>query len=103
MNLPAHQPFHFNPPRNSPPKNMPRDDGSDYPPSPQGHLEAVNAIDNGETVGPSCLGFLCLLWTMASRVIEVHYPQHLQCHPGLTGQMNQDVPDEVDDTEKRHT
>ena len=28
----AHQPFHFNPLRNSPPKDMPRDDGSDYPP-----------------------------------------------------------------------
>ena len=30
----AHQPFCFNPLRNSPPKDMPRDDGSNYPPSP---------------------------------------------------------------------
>ena len=34
VNLLAHQPFHFNPLRNSPPKDMPRDDGSDYPLSP---------------------------------------------------------------------
>ena len=33
VNLLAHQPFHFNPLRNSPPKDTPRDDGSDYPPS----------------------------------------------------------------------
>ena len=32
VNLLAHQPFHFNPLRNSPPNDMPRDDGSDYPP-----------------------------------------------------------------------
>ena len=34
VNLLAHQPFHFNPLRNSPPKDMLRDDGSNYPPSP---------------------------------------------------------------------
>ena len=34
VNLPAHQPFCFNPLRNSPPKDMLRDDSSDYPPSP---------------------------------------------------------------------
>ena len=34
VNLLAHQPLHFNPLRNSPTKDMPRDDGSDYPPSP---------------------------------------------------------------------
>ena len=34
VNLPAHQPFQFNPLRNSPPKDMLRDDGSDFPPSP---------------------------------------------------------------------
>ena len=34
VNLPAHQPFCFNPLRNSPPKDMLRDDGCNYPPSP---------------------------------------------------------------------
>ena len=34
VNLLAHQPFHFNPLRNSPPKDTPRVDGSDYTPSP---------------------------------------------------------------------
>ena len=63
VNLLAHQPFHFNPLRNSPPKDMLRDDSSDYPLHLAGHLEAMNAIDDGETVGPSHLGFLCLLWT----------------------------------------
>ena len=38
-----------------------------------GHLEAANTIDDGETVHPSCLGFLCLLQTMALRVIGVCY------------------------------
>ena len=102
VNLLAHQPFHFNPLRNSPPKDMLRDEGSDYPLHLAGHLEAMNAIDDGETIGPSCLDFLCLLQTVASRVIAVHYWRCLQCHPGLTIQTNQDFPDEVDDTEKRH-
>ena len=35
VNLLAYQPFRFNPLRNSPPKDMLRDDGSDYPPSPR--------------------------------------------------------------------
>ena len=34
VNPPANQPFQFNPLRNSPPKDMPRDDSSKYPPSP---------------------------------------------------------------------
>ena len=34
VNLPADQPFHFNSLKNSPPKDMPRDDGSEYPPLP---------------------------------------------------------------------
>ena len=33
VNLPAHQPFHFNPLRNSPQKDMQRVDSSNYPPS----------------------------------------------------------------------
>ena len=73
VNLLAHQPFHFSPLRNSPPKDMLRDDGSDYPLHLTGHLEAVNALDDGETVGPSCIGFLHLLQTVALRVIGVCY------------------------------
>ena len=34
VNLPAQQPFQFNSLRNSPPKDMLRDDGSNYPRSP---------------------------------------------------------------------
>ena len=35
MNLPAQQPFQFNPPRSSALKDASRDCGSDYPPSPR--------------------------------------------------------------------
>ena len=34
VNLPVQQPFHFNPPRSSPPKDASGDGSSDYPPSP---------------------------------------------------------------------
>ena len=66
-------------------------------------LEAENAIGDGETRGLNHLGFLHLPQTVVSRVIGVHYQQCLQCHPDLTAQMDQDIPDEVDDTEEKHT
>ena len=65
-------------------------------------LEAENTIGEGETKGPNPLGFLHLPQTMVSRVIEVHCQQHLQYHPGQTIQMNQGIPDEVDDIKKKH-
>ena len=39
---------------------------------------------------------------MVLRVIGVHYQQCLQCHPDLTAQMDQGIPDEVDNTERKH-
>ena len=68
-------------------------------PGPPG---ARNIIGDGETRGLNHLGFLHLPWTVVSRVIGVHYQQHLQCHPDLTSQMDQGVPDEVD-IKKKHT
>ena len=65
-------------------------------------LEAASAIEDGKTRGLNHLGFLHLPWTVVLRAIGVHYQQHLQCHPDLTAQMDQGVPDEVDDTEKKH-
>ena len=90
------------PPKKFPPKDMLRDDSSNYPPSLHRPSEAMNTIDDGETRDLSHLGFLCLLWTVTFRVIGVCYEWCLQCCPDLTIQMNQDIPDAVDDTEKRH-
>ena len=70
-----------------------------HPASP---LEARNIIGDGETKGLNHLGSLHLPQTMVSRVIGVHYQQCLQCHPDLTGQTDQGIPDEVDDTEKKY-
>ena len=67
-----------------------------------GPLEGVNAIEDREIRDLNCLGFLCLPQTVALRVIGVHYQWHLQCHPDLTIQMDQGIPDEVDNTEKKH-
>ena len=67
-----------------------------------GPQEAENAIGDGETRGLSYLGFLHLPWTVVLRVIGVHYQQHLQCHPDLTAQTDQDIPDEEANTKKKH-
>ena len=65
-------------------------------------LEAENTIGDGETRGLNHLGFLHLPWTMVLRVIGVCYQQCLQCCPDLTAQTDQGIPDEVDNTEKKH-
>ena len=38
---------------------------------------------------------------MVLRATGVHYQQCSQCHPVLTGQMGQDIPDEVDNIKKK--
>ena len=69
-----------------------------------GPQEAENAIgDDGEIRGLDYLGFLHLPQTIVSRAIGVHHPQHLQFCPDLIAQMDQGVPKEVDNTEKKHT
>ena len=70
-----------------------------HPISPQG---ARSVKDIGETKGLNHLSSLHLLQTLVSRAILVHYQQCLQCHPDLTSQMDQVIPDEVDNTEKKH-
>ena len=102
MNLSAQQPFWFNPLRSSPPKDASGDGRSDYPPSPISPQGARSIIGIGETGGLNHLGFLHLPWTVVSRAIEVCCQQHLRCHPDLTGQMDQDIPDKVDNTERKH-
>ena len=67
-----------------------------------GPLEAANAIEDRETRDLNCLGFLCLPQTVAFRALGVCYQWCLQCHPDLTVQMDQGIPDEVDNTKKKH-
>ena len=67
-----------------------------------GPLEAKNTIGEGETKGTNHLGFLHPPQTVVSIVIGVHCQQCLQCHPDLTAQTDQGVPDEVDAFKKRH-
>ena len=38
---------------------------------------------------------------MVLKVIGVHCPWHLQCHPGQTAQMDPDVPDKAGGIEKK--
>ena len=55
----------------------------------KGHLEDTNTIDDVETGDPSCLGFLCLLQTVALMSDRSSLSTTcLQCHPDLTIQMN---------------
>ena len=67
-------------------------------------LEAKNAIGDGETRGLNHLGFLHLSLDHGfESAIGVCYQQCLQCHPDLTTQTDQGVPDNVDDTKKKYT
>ena len=71
-----------------------------HPIGPQG---PGSVIGIRETKGLNHLGFLHLPQTVVLRVIGVHYQQHLWCHPDLTSQTDQGIPDEVDNTKKKHT
>ena len=62
--------------------------------------EAENAIDIGETKGLHHLGSPHLPQTMDLRATGVHYQWLPQCCLGLTGQMDPNIPEEVDDTER---
>ena len=68
---------------------------------PIGPLEARSIIGIEETKGLNHLGFLHLPQRVCWRVMGVHYQQCPQCHSDMTGQMGQDIPDEVDDIEKK--
>ena len=65
-----------------------------------GPQEAENVIDIGETKGLHHLSSPHLPWIMGLRATGVHYPQLPQCHLGLTGQTDPDVPDEGDSTKR---
>ena len=69
---------------------------------PEGLPEAGGIIGDRGTSNLGHPGSLPLPQTVVSKVIEVHCQQHLQCHPGLTAQMNPDILDEIGGTERKH-
>ena len=62
---------------------------------PDGLPEAEGIIGDEGTSNPGHPGFLPLSQTMVLKVIEVLYPQHLQCHPGQTAQTDPDALDKA--------
>ena len=63
---------------------------------PIGPQEAKNIIDIRETKDLDHLSFPHLPHTVGSRVTGVHYQQLPQCHLGVTGQTDPDIPGKVD-------
>ena len=68
---------------------------------PNGLPKAEGVIGDEGTSDPGHPGFLPLPQTMVSKAIEVHYPWHLQCHPGWTTQMDPDALDKEGGIEKK--
>ena len=69
---------------------------------PDGLLEAEGIIGDEGTNDLSHTGFLPLLQTMVSKVIEVQYPRCLCCHLDRTAQMGPDILDEVEGIKRKH-
>ena len=69
---------------------------------PDGLPEAGGIIGDGGTSNLGHPGSLPLPQTVVLKVIEVHCQWHLQCHPGLTAQMDLDVLDKIGGTERKH-
>ena len=66
-----------------------------------GLVEAEGAIGDEGTSNLGHLGFLPLPQTVVLKVIEVHYPWCLRCHPSQTTQTGLDDLDEVGGIEKK--
>ena len=64
-------------------------------------LEAKGIIGDKGTSNLGHPGSLPLPQTMVSKVIGVHYPWHLQCHPGWTAVIDLDALDEGGGIEKK--
>ena len=64
--------------------------------------KAEGIIGDGETSNLSHPGSPPLLQTVALKVIEAHYPQHLQYHPSQITWMDPDILDEAGGIEKKH-
>ena len=66
-----------------------------------GPQEAENVIDVGETKGTNHLGSPHLPWMVGLRATRVCYKWLPQCCLGLTGQMDPNIPEEVDNIERK--
>ena len=64
-------------------------------------LEAEGIIGDEGTSDLSHPSFLPQPQAVVLKVIGVHYPWHLQCHPGQTTQMDPDIQDEAGGIEKK--
>ena len=64
-------------------------------------LEAGNITGVRGTKGLNQLSSLHLPHAVGSRVRGVHYQQLPQCHPDLTDQMDQDIPNEVGNIKRK--
>ena len=69
---------------------------------PDDLLEAMGIIGDEGTNDLGHPSFLPLPQTVVSKVIEVQYPWHLQCHLNRTAQMGPDILDEVEGIERKH-
>ena len=69
---------------------------------PDGLLEAEGIIGDEGTSNLGHPSSLPLPQTVVLKVIGVHCPQCLQCHPSWTTQMDLDIPDEAGGIEKKH-
>ena len=65
--------------------------------------EAKGIIGDEGTSDISHPNSLPLPQTVVLKVIGVHCPWHLQCHPSLTAQTDPDILDDVGGTKKKHT
>ena len=81
-------------------KDASGDGDSNCQPSPVRPQEAENAMDVGETKGLCHLSSPHLPQIVSLRVTGVHYQQLPECHLGLTDQMDPDIPDKGDGTER---
>ena len=102
VNLPAQQPFQFNALRTSPQKDMSGDCGSDYPQSPHWPSRGQEHNRRWRDQRPQSPRFPSPSPDYGFESNRSSLSQHLQCHPDLTAQVGQGIPDEVDNTEK-HT
>ena len=64
--------------------------------------KAEGIIGDGETSDLSHLSSPPLLQTVASKVIEAQYPQHVQYHPIQIARMDPDILEEAGGIKKRH-
>ena len=100
VNPPAQQPLQFNPLRSSPLKDASGDCSSDYPTLPHQPSRGWEHNRHRRDQRPQSPQFPS---PSSDCGFESNRRQCPQCHPDLTSQMDQDIPDEVDHIERKPT